>query len=138
MRFGTGWGEGRAGGQQILRLKLKCSIWQCQFGCKHAWTLVFTDKFGWLVKIKPRRLLKLFVCVCVGSFIHWENPFDEVNEYMSTCRSLCSKNKILSIAKNCLRPKSAPLKALFVLKIFTFLSWLFSHVEKMAWLERLG
>ena len=28
------------------------------------------------------------------------------------------------------------LKALFVLKIFKFLSWLFGHVEEMAWLER--
>ena len=28
------------------------------------------------------------------------------------------------------------LKALFVLKIFKFLSWLFGHVEKTAWLER--
>ena len=28
------------------------------------------------------------------------------------------------------------LKALFVLKIFKFLSWLFGHVEKRAWLER--
>ena len=28
------------------------------------------------------------------------------------------------------------LKALFVLKIFKFLSWLFEHVEKTAWLER--
>ena len=27
-------------------------------------------------------------------------------------------------------------KALFVLKIFKFLSWLFGHVEKTAWLER--
>ena len=30
------------------------------------------------------------------------------------------------------------LKALFVLKIFKFLSWLFGHVEKTAWLEREG
>ena len=30
------------------------------------------------------------------------------------------------------------LNALFVLKIFKFLSWLFGHVEKMAWLERQG
>ena len=30
------------------------------------------------------------------------------------------------------------LKALFVLKILTFLSWLFGHVEKNAWLERQG
>ena len=28
------------------------------------------------------------------------------------------------------------LKALFVLKIFGFLSWLSGHVEKTAWLER--
>ena len=28
------------------------------------------------------------------------------------------------------------LKALFVLKIFNLLSWLFGHVVKMAWLER--
>ena len=28
------------------------------------------------------------------------------------------------------------LKALFVLKIFKFLSWLFGYVDKMAWLER--
>ena len=28
------------------------------------------------------------------------------------------------------------LKALFVLKIFKFLSWLFGHVERTAWLER--
>ena len=28
------------------------------------------------------------------------------------------------------------LKALFVLKIFKFLSWLFGHVEKTAWWER--
>ena len=28
------------------------------------------------------------------------------------------------------------LKALFVPKIFKFLSWIFDHVEKAAWLER--
>ena len=27
------------------------------------------------------------------------------------------------------------LKAYFVLKIFKFLSWLFGHVEKTAWLD---
>ena len=27
------------------------------------------------------------------------------------------------------------LKALYILKIFKFLSWLFGHVEKTAWLE---
>ena len=28
------------------------------------------------------------------------------------------------------------LKALSILKLFKFLSWLFNHVEKTAWLER--
>ena len=28
------------------------------------------------------------------------------------------------------------LKALFVLKLFKFLSWLFGHAGKTAWLER--
>ena len=28
------------------------------------------------------------------------------------------------------------LKAVFILKIFKFLSWLFDHVEKTTWLER--
>ena len=30
------------------------------------------------------------------------------------------------------------LKVLFVLKIFKFLSWLFSHVERTGWLEIKG
>ena len=30
------------------------------------------------------------------------------------------------------------LKALFVLKVFKFLSWLFGHVKKTTWLERSG
>ena len=32
--------------------------------------------------------------------------------------------------------KSAILTALFVFKIFKFLTWHFGHVEKTAWLER--
>ena len=34
--------------------------------------------------------------------------------------------------------KMKMIKALFVLKIFRFLSRLFGHVEKTAWLERYG
>ena len=30
------------------------------------------------------------------------------------------------------------LKALFALEIFIFLSWIFGHVEKTAWLEKYG
>ena len=34
--------------------------------------------------------------------------------------------------------KNFILKALFVLKIFKFLSWVFGHMEKTAWLEIQG
>ena len=30
------------------------------------------------------------------------------------------------------------LKAFFILKVFKFLSWLFGHLEKTAWLEKWG
>ena len=46
--------------------------------------------------------------------------------------------KGLSVDKNCLWHYSVPLKALFVLKIFKFFSWLFGHVGKTPWLEREG
>ena len=43
------------------------------------WTLEFTDKFGWSVKIKSVHE-ELFVCICVGLFLNWENPFVDVSE----------------------------------------------------------
>ena len=39
----------------------------------------FTDRFGWSVKIKSVQEESL-VFVCVGSFINWGNPFEEVSE----------------------------------------------------------
>ena len=57
-----------------------CTTWWWQLGCKDAWTPEFTDKFGWSVKIKSIQE-ELFVCTCVGSFINWENPLEDVSEY---------------------------------------------------------
>ena len=45
----------------------------------------------------------------------------------------CSNESPLKMMKNAFY---FVLKALFVLKIFRFLSWLFGHVDKTAWLER--
>ena len=39
----------------------------------------FTERFGWSVKIKSVQE-KLLVFVCVGLFINWWNPFEEVRE----------------------------------------------------------
>ena len=46
---------------------------------------------------------------------------------------ICSIESSLKMIKN---PFYFILNVFFVLKIFKFLSWLFGHVEKMAWLER--
>ena len=50
-------------------------------------------------------------------------------------RVICLIESPLEVMKNALY---FILKALFVLKIFTFLSWIFSHLGKTAWLERQG
>ena len=64
---------------------------------------------SWFLKLKSNpHLPKLFIIIC---FNH--SP------------SKMMKNALYFI-----------LKALFVLKIFKFLSWLFGHVGKTAWLER--
>ena len=54
-------------------------MWRWQFGCKDAWTPEFTHRFGWLVKVKSVQE-ELLVCISVGSFINWGNPFEEVSE----------------------------------------------------------
>ena len=54
-------------------------IWWWQFGCNDAWTPEFTDRSGWVVKIKSLQEEQL-VYICVGSFINWGNPFEEVSE----------------------------------------------------------
>ena len=67
-----------------------------------------------------------------------------VDIWLSKVRLSSSKKKIIicfndSPSKNdekCFLFHHLILKALFVLKIFKFLSWLFGHVEKTAWLER--
>ena len=54
---------------------------------------------------------------------------------LSGLKQLLATESILKIMKNAFY---FTLKALFVLKIFKFLSWLFGFVKKTAWLERLG
>ena len=51
-----------------------------QFGCKDEWASEFTDKFGWFVNIKSMQE-ELFVWIWIGSFINWEKPSENVDEY---------------------------------------------------------
>ena len=65
-----------------------------------------------------------------------ENAFSIFKVELSPSKKIffvCFKESPLKMMKNTFY---FTLKALFVLKIFTFLSWIFGHVEKMAWLER--
>ena len=39
----------------------------------------FTERFGLLVKIKSIQE-EILVCICVGSFINWGSPFEEVSK----------------------------------------------------------
>ena len=38
-----------------------------------------TDKFAWSANVKLMQE-ELFAWMCVGSFIHWEKPFEDVDE----------------------------------------------------------
>ena len=62
-----------------IKIKLEWIIWWWKFECNDAWTPEFTDRFGWLEKIKSIQE-ELLVCICVVSFTIWGNPFEEVSE----------------------------------------------------------
>ena len=63
----------------ILRLKLECTISWWQFGQRDTWKPELTDKFGWSVKTKSIQE-ELFAWMCVGSWINWEKPFEDISE----------------------------------------------------------
>ena len=50
-----------------------------QYGCNDEWTTEFTHRFSWSVKIKLIHEV-LFVWMCIGSFINWESPLEDVSE----------------------------------------------------------
>ena len=66
------------------------------------------------------------------SLFHQFSPLKS-DSYLPKIYVICLIESPLKVIKNAFY---FILKALFVLKIFKFLSWLFGHVEKSAWLER--
>ena len=88
--------------------------------------------------------MKLTLSFLSSYFATWSKNQDKNLNILWAKRAFDLKKKAFFIifkgllaAKKRLKPESAPLKVLFVLKIFKFLSWFFAYVEKMAWLERL-
>ena len=63
----------------MLSLKPECTTWWWQFGWGDAWTPELTDKFGWSVKTKSIKE-ELFPWMCVGSWINWEKPLEDISE----------------------------------------------------------
>ena len=49
-----------------------------QFGFNDEWTPESIERHGFSVKIRSIQEV-VFVCICVGLFISWENPFEEDN-----------------------------------------------------------
>ena len=111
-----------------------CNRWvhiRCNNICKKTWDLI-KDPTPWFCK----------------SCIQKEIPFSNINdtEYTHLTKDLKSDSHLpkifcfISFTESLLKIMKNTfyfiLKALFLLKIFKFLSWLFGHVWKTAWLEK--
>ena len=83
-------------------------------------------------------LTKSYLSYCYYFIFDNNYPFDSV--IFSIKILLLSKNCFIWFNESPLKMMNKAfyfiLKALFVLKICKFLSWLFGHVGKTAWLER--
>ena len=71
--------------------------------------------------------LKFHLGVCTNEKLELKSDLPEKFALFASMKAF------VKMAKN---PFYFILKAFFVLKMFKFLSWLFSHVEKTTWLER--
>ena len=92
----------------------------------------FPNLLNWQSMVQPK-------CFWGGNtfrVVHWEDCHDlKWGSHLPKKKNfICfndSRTKMMKIAFYLI------LKALFVVKIFKFLSWLFGHVEKMAWLRKI-
>ena len=90
-------------------------IWRIQWWCS---LLLFSLEIPFSGKFSPKSQNCQFKVGCSPS---------------KQKRVICFIESPLKMTKNAF---CFILKALFVIKIFKFLSWLFGHLEKTAWLER--
>ena len=76
-------------------------------------------------------------CYCCSRFLTKIQNFRKnrnIKGTLSGLRQFLATESPLKVMKNAFLITS---KALFILKIFKFLLWLFGHVSKTAWLKRL-
>ena len=96
------------------------------------------------------QLITVLLLIC-NSYMSWSTMFVSLKQrcvgfsifnsvsFLLKSDSLLPKKIFICFYGSPLKMKNAfyfILKALFVLRIFKFLSWLFGHREKTAWLER--
>ena len=91
--------------------------------------LFSNEILSFVVTLISHRSLKVLVeLILVGNLKSWTLTFQK--KFF-----ICFNDSPSKMMKNAF---NFILKAFFILKIFKFLSWLFRHVEKTAWLERQG
>ena len=122
---------------------LKCHV-KCIFFFKCVW--ISKCSLKWNVRCALKCIIE-----CTLKFIfslnvhHYVYLYVELSGYLKCTLKvglsssenfciICSTESPLKMMKNAFY---CIVKTLFVLKMFKFLSWLFGHVEKTVWLERL-
>ena len=97
-----------------------------------------TDNDKW--KMEVNRLLNVILLLCVGRITRPAVFSCEIWDIFKVGLSPSKKIFIICFSDSPSKMMENAfyfiLKALFVPKIFKFLSWLFGYVEKTAWLER--
>ena len=85
-------------------------------------------------------ILKLTLAFLSSHFPTWSKELGQKFKYLKVGFTPSEKVCVICFIKGPLKMMKNAfnfiLKALFVLKMFNFLLWLFGHVEKTAWLER--
>ena len=147
----------QTGARLNLKKKTSKSVWYQQYlkvpvtttfpKLDHKSSINYNDGSSKKMKMKKMHPPKIFVSPSFGTnvgfvknlsplypvFWKFHAPVLKVGLSPSNFFFICFKDSILRMMKNAFY---FILKGLFVLKIFKFLSWLFTHVEKTAWLER--
>ena len=123
----------------------------------HMENLCFTEfntKIHWSAKLAASDAFHMFAQSVPLSYRCLKNviyQIDNKNEWLLRSVTFTAKLELVFVLKSdshlftCFNDSPSKLtknafyfilKALFVLKIFAFLSWLFRHAEKTAWIER--
>ena len=105
------------------------------------WLVINFSNFKLCPVILWRKSWKLFSSFLGFQVIYQRSKNNKLKDVYLPCNLIKGLGQFLITESPLKTMKNAfyfTLKAILVLKIFKFLFWLFGHVEKTAWLERLG